>query len=225
MKSFAVENISLDNAGSERHTAPQPGWPQSLTFPTKEDNQMRDIRFSTFSLVLVLVVCLTVPTLALAQDNSESHPPTVFSHKIARSDAPPMMMTVIGFTNASVGMQVKGFPCMGGTTGCADQTAGTIALSAPLAVVMRGSKVTYTFEFEDVSYTGPCSLSFALMDGTTKLDSGQYTFPSGCTPNTAYFASFDRILKMNKKMGVGTLRGTLKGGTHTDTIRQNFCFM
>ena len=186
---------------------------------------MRDIRFSTFSLLLALAASLTVPTLALAQDNSERNPPTVFSHDIARSNAPPMMMTVIGFTNASVGMQVKGFPCMGGTSGCADQTPGTIALSAPMAVVMRGSKVTYTFEFEDVSYTGPCSLAFVLLDGTTKLDSGQYKFPSGCKPNTVYFAAFDRILKMDKKMGVGTLKGTLKGGTHTDTIRQNFCFM
>jgi hypothetical protein len=197
-----------------------------FTFSAKrEDKQMRDIRFSTFSLLLVLAALLTVPTLALAQDNTASSAPTVFSHEIGRSDAPPMMMTVIGFTNASVGMQMKGFPCMGGTPGCADQTPGTIALSAPMAVVMQGSKVTYTFEFEDVSYTGPCSLAFALMDGTTKLDSGQYKFPSGCKPNTVYFASFDRILKMDKKMGVGTLRGTLKGGTHKDTIRQNFCFM
>jgi hypothetical protein len=188
---------------------------------------MRDIRFSALLslLLLVLATSLTVPTLAAAQDNSQSNAPTVFSRPMARSDAPPMMMTVIGFTNASVGMQIKGFPCMGGTTGCVDQTPGTIALPVPMAVVMRGSKVTYTFEFEDVSYTGPCSLTFALMDGTTKLDSGQYKFPSGCKPNTAYFASFNRILKMDKKMGVGTLKGSLKGGTHTDVVRQNFCFM
>jgi hypothetical protein len=225
MKTFALEIFPFDNAGSERHTAPHRGSPQRRTFSPKEDNQMRDIRFSTFSLLLVLAASLTVPALAPAQDNSGSNPPTVFSHDIAHSNAPPMMMTVIGFTNASVGIQVKGFPCMGGTSGCADQTPGTIALSAPMAVVMRGSKVTYTFEFEDVSYTGPCSLAFVLLDGTTKLDSGQYKFPSGCKPNTVYFASFDRILKMDKKMGVGTLKGTLKGGTHTDSIRQNFCFM
>src|ERR1700724_1391360 len=133
---------------------------------------MRDIRFSTFSLLLVLAASMTVPALAPAQDNSGSKPATVFSHDIAHSNAPPMMMTVIGFTNASVGMQVKGFPCMGGTSGCADQTPGTIALSAPMAVVMRGSKVTYTFEFEDVSYTGDCGLGFVLTVGTTKIDSG-----------------------------------------------------
>src|SRR6202521_4512364 len=225
MKTFALEIFPFDNTGSQRHTPPHPGWPQPRIFPTKEDNQMPDIRFSTFSLLLVLAASLTAPTLAPAQDNSQNTAPTVFSHDIARSNAPPMMMTVIGFTNASVGMQVKGFPCMGGTSGCADQTPGTIALSAPMAVVMRGSKVTYTFEFEDVSYTGPCSLAFVLLDGTTKLDSGQYKFPSGCKPNTVYFAGFNRILKSNKKMGIGALNGSLKAGTHKDTISQKFCFM
>jgi hypothetical protein len=136
-----------------------------------------------------------------------------------------MTITVIGFTNASVGMQMKGFPCMGGTTGCADQTPGTIALSAPMAVVMKGSKVTYTFEFEDVSYTGPCSLSFVLVDGATKLDAGHYDFPAGCTANTAYFASFDRVLRSKMKMGIGTLKGSLKAGTYKDAIAQNFCYM
>ena len=187
---------------------------------------MRDIRFLTFPSLLVLVAALAIPALALAQDNnSENDAPTVFSQGVARSQNPPMMITVIGFTNASVGMQMKGFPCMGGASGCADQTPGTIALSSPMAVVMKGSKVTYTFEFEDVSYTGPCSLAFVLKDGTTKLDSGHYKFPSGCTPNTVYFASFNRILKSNKKMGIGVLNGSLKAGTHKDTISQKFCFM
>lgn len=82
----------------------------------------------------------------------------------------------------------------------------------PLAVVMRDSKVTYTFELEDVSYTGPCSLSYVLTIGTTKIDSGSYKFPAGCKPNTAYFASFNRTFKTNIKTGVGALNGTLKGG-------------
>jgi hypothetical protein len=187
---------------------------------------MCDIRFSTFSSLLVLAAALALPALALAQDNnSENAAPTVFSHSVARSQTPPITMTVIGFTNASVGMQMKGFPCMGGATGCADQVSGTIALAAPMAVVMKGSKVTYTFEFEDVSYTGPCSLNFVLMDGTTKVDSGHYKFPSGCMPNTVYFAAFNRILKGTQKMGIGALNGSLKAGTHTDTIIQKFCYM
>jgi hypothetical protein len=186
---------------------------------------MRNIRFSTFP-TLVLAVTLAIPALAPAQDNSSQNAaPTVFSHHIARSRKSPMTMTVIGFTNASVGMQMAGFPCMGGASGCADQTAGTIALPTPLAVAMRGSKVTYTFELEDVSYTGPCSLSFELLNGNTKLESGSYTFPSGCQPNTAYFASFNRVMKGVHKMGVGTLKGSIKAGTNKDTIRQNFCYM
>jgi hypothetical protein len=185
---------------------------------------MHNIRFSTFS--LVLAVALATPALAPAQDNtSQNAAPTVLSRHIARSQKPPMMMTVIGFTNASVGMQMAGFPCMGGTTGCADQTAGTIALPTPQAVAMKGSNVTYTFELEDVSYTGPCSLSFVLWDGKVKLDSGHYTFPSGCQPNTAYFASFNRKLKGAHKMGVDTLKGSLKAGTNHDGITQNFCYM
>jgi len=94
----------------------------------------------------------------------------------------------------------------------------------PLAVVMRDSKVTYTFELEDVSYTGPCSLSYVLTIGTTKIDSGSYKFPAGCKPNTAYFASFNRTFKTSIKTGVGAMNGTLKGGMHTDTITQKFCF-
>ncbi|HXM24212.1 MAG TPA: hypothetical protein VN948_23350 [Terriglobales bacterium] len=187
---------------------------------------MRNNRFPTFSSLLVLAAALAIPALVLAQDNnSQNDAPAVFSYGVARSQTPSMMITVIGFTNASVGMQVTGFPCMGGASGCADQIPGTIALSAPMAVVMKGSKVTYTFEFEDVSYTGPCSLSFVLMNGTTKLDSGHYKFPSGCKPNTVYFAGFNRILKSNKKMGIGALNGSLKAGTHKDTISQKFCFM
>jgi len=187
---------------------------------------MHNLRFATCSSVLALAAALAVPAPVLAQDNSsQNDAPTVFSHSVARSQKPPMMMTVIGFTNASVGMQMPGFPCLGGSAGCSDPTPGTIALPAPLAVAMDGSNVSYTFEFEDVSYTGPCSMSFLLMDGTTKLDSGSYTFPTGCQPNTVYFASFNRTLKPDKKMGVATLKGTLKGGKHTDVIRQNFCFM
>lgn len=186
---------------------------------------MCNSRCSTFSLLLVLAAAMAVPAHVLAQDNSTNEAPTVLSYGIAESPAPPRMMTAIGFTNASAGMRMAGFPCMGGTAGCADQTAGTIALATPLAVVMKGSKVTYTFEFDDVSYTGPCSLSYVLMVGTTKVDSGSYKFPTGCKPKTAYFASFNRILKTTQKTGVGALNGTLKAGTHTDTITQKFCFM
>jgi hypothetical protein len=191
----------------------------------KEDNKMRNFRFSTFSSLLVLAATLAVPAVVLAQDSSANDAPTVLSYGIAGSQTPPMTITVIGFTNASVGMQMTGFPCMGGTAGCADQTSGTIALPVPMAVVMKDSKVTYTFEFEDVSYTGPCSLSFVLMVGKTKLDSGSYKFPNGCKPMTAYFASFNRTLKSSQKMGIGALNGSLKGGKHTDTITQKFCFM
>jgi hypothetical protein len=185
---------------------------------------MCEFRFPTFSSLLVLVAAIAIPALALAQDNSNSAP-EVFSYGVAHSKTPPRMMTAIGFTNASAGMQVNGFPCMGGTAGCADQVTGTIALAAPQAVVMKGSKVTYTFEFEDVSYTGPCSLDYVLTIGTTKVDSGHYNFPSGCAPNTVYFAAFNRVLKTSKKNGVGQLNGALKAGMHTDTIIQKFCFM
>jgi hypothetical protein len=186
---------------------------------------MRDIRFSVFSL-LALVVAIAIPLFVLAQDSgNRSDEPTVFSYGVGHSQKPPMTITVIGFTNASVGMQMAGFPCMGGASGCTDQTAGTIALSAPMAVVMKGSKVTYTFEFEDVSYTGSCNLSFVLVDGTTKLDSGHYNFPNGCKPNTVYFAAFNRTLRSPMKMGIGTLKGSLKAGMHKDAIAQNFCYM
>jgi hypothetical protein len=187
---------------------------------------MREFRFSTFSSLLALATALAMPALVVAQDNgNQNGAPTVLSYGVASSQLPPRMMTAIGFTNASAGMQMAGFPCMGGTTGCADQVSGTIALSAPLAVVMKGSKVTYTFEFEDVSYTGDCGLGFVLTVGTTKIDSGYYKFPAGCVPNTVYFASFNRVLKTTQKTGVGQLTGTLKAGTHKDTIIQKFCFM
>jgi hypothetical protein len=186
---------------------------------------MRNIRFSTLS-PLVLAMALAIPATVVAQDNSSQNgAPTVFSYSVSHSQTPPIVITVIGFTNASAGMQIKGFPCMGGTAGCADSVAGTLALPAPMAVLMKNSKVTYTFEFEDVSYTGPCSLSFVLMDGTTKMDSGNYTFPSGCAPNTVYFAAFNRTLKSTKKLGIAALNGSLKAGTHKDTIIQKFCFM
>jgi hypothetical protein len=185
---------------------------------------MRKIQFSTFSLP-VLVATLAISALVVAQDNSQNGAPTVFSYGVSSSQTPPIKITVIGFTNANVAIQMKGFPCMGGTSGCADQVPGTLALSAPMAVVMNGSKLTYTFEFEDVSYTGACSVSFILMDGATKLDSGNYTFPKGCMPNTVYFAAFNRTLKSKQKMGIPSLNGSLKAGTHKDTITQKFCFM
>jgi hypothetical protein len=186
---------------------------------------MRDVQSPKFSLVLIAAV-LVLPALAQAQDtSSQNQAPSVFSYGIGRAQHPPMMMTVIGFTNANVANQTMGFPCMGGTAGCADQTPGTIALSVPMAVVLKGSKITYTFELESVSYTGPCSLGFTVTDGTAKLDSGHYTFPAGCKPNTVYFASFNRILKSPLKMGVGSIKGFLKAGKHTDKIVQNFCYM
>jgi len=47
-------------------------------------NQMRDIRFSTFSL-LVFWPALAIPVLVAAQDNSsQNDAPTVLSHGIAR---------------------------------------------------------------------------------------------------------------------------------------------
>lgn len=183
-------------------------------------------RFSKCSSMLVLAAALAIPALAAGQDNSnQNNAPVVLSYGLGRSQAPPRMMTAIGFTNASTGLQMQGFPCMGGAAGCADQVTGTIALSAPQAVIIKGSKVTYTFEFDDVSYTGPCSLDYVLTIGTTKVDSGHYDFASGCAPKTVYFAAFNRVFKTTKKNGVGQLNGALKAGTHTDTIIQKFCFM
>ncbi len=228
MKPFVLEIFRLTRPGLSVVLRPTVGVSYLTLSPkkkNKEDNEMRNFRFSAFSSLLVLAAALAVPALVLAQDGSANDAPTVLSYDIAGSQTPPMTITVIGFTNASVGMQMKGFPCMGGTAGCADPTAGTIALPVPMAVVMKGSKVTYTFEFEDVSYTGPCSLSFVLMVGQTKIDSGNYKLPTGCKPMTAYFASFDRTLKSNQKMGIGALNGSLKGGKNTDTIIQKFCFM
>ena len=184
---------------------------------------MRTFRFSTIALLLVLVAAIAVPAHFLAQDNSANGAPTVLSFGISGAQ-PPRMMTAIGFTNASAGMQMNGFPCMGGTAGCADKTAGTIALPVPLAVVMRNSKVTYTFELEDVSYTGPCSLSYVLTIGTTKIDSGSYKFPAGCKPNTAQFCLFQPNIQDQHKNRRWRVERYPQGWMHTDTITQKFCF-
>jgi hypothetical protein len=99
-----------------------------------------------------------------------------------------------------------------------------IALPVPLAVVMRDSKVTYTFELEDVSYTGPCSLSYVLTIGTTKIDSGSYKFPAGCKPNTAQFCLFQPNIQDQHKNRRWRVERYPQGWMHTDTITQKFCF-
>lgn len=179
-------------------------------------------RFSSCLLIVLLsAMTIAVAPATQAQDSSAGGNGNVVAFGVPDAQQPMMKMIVIGFTSATLGGQIAGFPCMGGATGCADAVTGTVAIPTPLAADKPGDLVSYTFQFHDISYKGSCSLNYKLTEYKKVLATGRYVFPNGCTPKTQYYASFN--VKQPGQKGVATLKATLQAGMHGDTVLHNFC--
>lgn len=179
-------------------------------------------RFSSCLLIVFLAAVTIAVTPAMqAQTTNAGGDANVVAFGVPDAQQPVMKMIVIGFTSATLGAQVNGFPCMGGASACADPATGTIAIPTPLAADKPGDLVSYTFQFHDISYKGSCTLNYKLTESKKVLATGRYVFPKGCLPKTQYFASFN--VKQPGQKGVATLKATLQAGMHGDVILHNFC--
>lgn len=111
-----------------------------------------------------------------------------------------------------------GVPCFG----CAPSPTPltfSMGLSAPYAYIPTSyTSVQYTIEWTDVSYAGACTMSFALMQGTTKLDSASAAYTA--TANSIVSGAFNRKRK-SKDHGAATLVGHVKCGTNTSTVKSS----
>jgi hypothetical protein len=179
---------------------------------------------STFRLLAAgLFVTAALVTQAAAQEIQETSPdgdvvvyriPVPLPMAPAAATTPALEMSLV-----TVGMQVSGFPCFGGDTGCGDTAAGTVAAPIPLAFVpaflrpgSTATGVTYTVVFEDWGYTGACSAAYNLKQGTTTIAGQSYTFSGGCASGNVYAAAFNAAIP--DKPGATKLTGSFTAGTN-----------
>ncbi len=96
----------------------------------------------------------------------------------------------------------------------------SMGLSIPYAYIPTSyASVQYTIEWTDISWAGNCTVSFALMQGTTKLDSASATV-TGAAANSVASSAFTRKRKVADH-GAATLVGHVKCGTNTATVKSS----
>lgn len=94
-------------------------------------------------------------------------PPGSWSFK-AMDRVTPATSGVVLATDISVGFTQPGVPCYQ----CDPLGGYTIATPIPEALLTSGAAITYTFQFQDLSYSGSCTAAFVLLQGQTVLQSG-----------------------------------------------------
>jgi len=83
-------------------------------------------------------------------------------------------------------------------------------LPIPVAALAHGAPGQYTVQYENVTYSGPCTSIFALVQGTTVIQSGS-TSPASCTANTIGFGTF--VGTVPNKPGATKLVGIISFGS------------
>ena len=122
----------------------------------------------------------------------------------------------IAATSVTVGFPISGLPCFN----CINNiTANDAGISMPLAVMTQGTSVTITVLFEDTSYSGPCSVSYKMKQGSSTIQGGTYTYPSGCTINTFNGVYFN--VTVPSSPGPVTLQAAVSAGTIKSGVAQN----
>jgi hypothetical protein len=133
---------------------------------------------------------------------------------LAPATAPAIIASMIVPSPVQTG--VPCFSCAPSPTPLTD----SLGLSVPYAYIPTTfTTVQYTLEWTDLSYSGSCTVSFALMQGTTKLDSASGTV-TGAVPSSIGASAFTRTRKA-KDHGAATLVGKVKCGTNTATVKSS----
>jgi hypothetical protein len=172
----------------------------------------------SFSNLMVCAASLVFAGSVLAQDVSVvlDDGTLVTINAIPTAMAAAVTAPALAMSGLTAGAAVTGFPCYGGSTGCSDTTANTIAIPIPAAVFAEGEKASYIVQFQDNSYTGACSAAYTLEPGSTVIAHKKLSLPSpGCKPGFVYVATFTAAVPA--KPGATTLYGSVTGGTEKVT--------
>jgi len=112
-------------------------------------------------------------------------------------------------TNVSVGIEAAGVPCEncvlhGGTP--------NVGLPFPIFAVSKGSILTVSTWFQSTSYTGPCTASFVMKQGSSIVASGSYPYPGGCMAGQLYGVFF--TVPVPTTTGQTGVIGSVTGGAN-----------
>lgn len=89
-------------------------------------------------------------------------------------------------------------------------------LPIPLAALLHGTSGQYTVQYENFTYTGPCSIIVALVQGTKVIQSSR--LPASCTANTVGYGTF--VGSVPNKPGATKLMGIVSFGSQKATGAQ-----
>ena len=123
----------------------------------------------------------------------------------------------IAASSVTVGAQATGLPCFNCV---ANQTTLNLGLSMPLAVLTQGSAITITVTFENLTYNGPCSVVYSFKQGKTTLKKGSYSYPSGCSTESVYNATYFNTT-VPSAPGSTVLQAVVEAGTIKSAVTEN----
>ena len=150
---------------------------------------------------IVLFATVVVLTFGSLQASAQAAPATT----------PVVVPTVITPTYIDPNGKV---PVINGVPG-----AGVINLDLgfPVGVLVHGHSYIYALSLTDVSFTGTCTVSYKLTQGTVTLDSNFYN--RSHAPGVYAWVWTGKAIPNSP--GIATLTGTVKCGTATASIRTN----
>lgn len=127
----------------------------------------------------------------------------------ATADAPPLISSFIAVSATQTGL-----PCFS----CAPDPplSESIGLSIPLgSIPASDTQLTYAYMFTDISVTGSCTVSFALMQGTKALDHDSVA--ADLTPGSIWLVNFPRNFPTGHK-GIAKAVGMVKCGADKTSV-------
>jgi hypothetical protein len=180
---------------------------------------MKTMNFAGAALAVLAIASAPVLTAAeepgsmdLAVAVAESLPPAPVSPADVRlsrfslaDPAPSLKAYRITATSTTVGYVATGVPCY-----TCDPNAGyTIAIPIPISQWVIGTTADITVQWDDVNYTGACTISYALVQGTTTVASGSSA--DSCLGNSVSYATF--TVTIPNVSGPTKVVGTVAYGT------------
>jgi hypothetical protein len=122
--------------------------------------------------------------------------------------------TIVGPSSISIGAQTTGLPC----SNCGPATLGpNVSIPVPMYVVPRNQPLTVTLVSENINYTGPCTLKYAIKQGAAAISGGTRATSAGCSapPGSGYVTAWGVNLPMSVEPGPAILEGAIMVGSNT----------
>ena len=133
----------------------------------------------------------------------------VTTGSMAQERAKPKDLGVLPTVIAAGAIDPNGkVPAINGVAGAG---VDNLDLAFPQVVLVHGHFYTYAFGTQNTSYSGKCTWSFTLKQGSTTLDSGTLEKNHACTPGS-YYAWLLNGKAIPNSPGLATLTGTVSFG-------------